>query len=134
MRTESTVQSSSAPKSTAGDGKPEEAEPETARKHSADPSITKIFQFTASSSDQLSDPAMDEVLRAASKLDLNITDISDTYDTYGDMTSDVKSASSADSTAADASSAAGAEDKERKSSSNTLTKSEAPPLTETRLH
>jgi hypothetical protein len=51
----SSNQSSSVPKSPKGDGKPEEAQPETAQKHSADPSVTKILQSTVSDSDQLSE-------------------------------------------------------------------------------
>jgi hypothetical protein len=124
-------QTSSAPKSPEGDGKPEEAQPETAQKRSADPPVTKILQFTVSDSDQLSDPAIEEALRAASELDLVVVDVSGTYDTYGDTSSDVKSSeSSVDPTSANASGAAGAEEDERKSSSNTPTKFKGAPLTE----
>jgi hypothetical protein len=92
---------------------------ETAQKHSADPSVTNILQFTVSDSDQLSDPATEEALRAASEHDLVVVDVSGTYDTYGDTSSDVKSSEpSADPTSADASGAAGAEEEERKSSTN----------------
>lgn len=131
--TESADQSSSALKSAEGDGKPEEAEPETAQEHSVDPPVTKILRFTVSGSDQLSDPAMEEAFRAASELGLDVADVSDTFDTYGDKASDVKSsAPSADSTSADVSGTAGAEEEERKSSSNTPTKFKGIPLTEKR--
>jgi hypothetical protein len=80
--TESVDQSSSASKSIEGDGKPEEAEQETVQKYSADPSVTKMFQYTVSDSDGLSDPAIKEALRGASKP--AVVDMSGTFDTYGD--------------------------------------------------
>jgi hypothetical protein len=61
----SSNQSSSVPESSKGNGKPEEAQPEIAQKHSADPSVTKILQSTVSDSNQLSDPATEEALREA---------------------------------------------------------------------
>lgn len=92
-RTESANQSP-AYKSTEGNAKPEKSGQETIQKQSADPSVTKMLQFTASGSNQLSDPAMEEALREASDLDLPVANISNTYDN-GDTTSGVKSSTSA---------------------------------------
>ena len=81
--TESTDKSPFAHKPTEDDRKPKEAEPETVQKHSADPAITKILQFTVSGSDQLSDPAIEETFRAISELGLNVVDVSGTYEVVG---------------------------------------------------
>lgn len=123
-----TESASSAPKSPEGRGKQDEAELKTVQKHTADPSVTKILQSTVSGSDQLSDPAIKEALRAAPGLDLHVADVSGLYDTYGDTSSNVKSSA----TSADAPGVAGAEEEERKSSSNIPIKSVGIPLTEKR--
>lgn len=131
-RTEDADQSSSACKSTEADCKPEETGQETVQQYSADPSVTKMLQFTASGSNRLSDPAMEEHFRAVSDLGLRVANFSKTYDT-GNTTSDVKSSvSSAGPTCADVPGTEGAEKEERKPSSNHPTKLEGRPLTKKR--